>query len=858
MLFSCEQAVQRNKSRINAVPKSAVLIFEADEMGDAIEGLNKNSLWKIIDKEPSLNLVGSQLKSLKTFLLRNRISISNESILISVHNTGVKTYDYLVYLKSDVLNLEGIKGLRKYQSSSKTYDKAVINKYSLPEVSTPIYISKYKGILIVSRNIILVENAIRQLNSNMSLMDNKNFNSLYNSVNSKEDFNVLINVSKLNTFASWTKDKSLITWTSSFSDWMELDVSPDVDEVFLSGITSTNDSIGHFLGVFKNQKAQKITIDELLPSSTSFSIAYAYENFPKFSRSRNEYLRKHGKLRKLETAQKATKIKQAKLLDPWVGEQIILVSINSSKSSVSLNDLVLIKSKDEALALESLKLVSDKSVIDFRSYAIKRFVKKDIFRSFLGDNFRGLKLPYYTVVNDIVVFSDDIKIVKDVISDYLDGRSLSNYQHFKKIKEDLSSKSNILFYFKNPDFAESLVEIFPELKKVISQNIKEISKFKSGAIQFSYEGGIAFTNILLKESQKEENEVKPIWDLDFDAELYTEIHTLYNHKTKSKEVAVQDKNNVLYLVSNSGKVLWKKQLDSKILGKISQVDLYKNKKFQMVFNTESYLYLIDRNGNKIKNYPIKLKSKATAGVGVFDYSKIRDYRLLVPEGKRLVMYDGKGKLVKGFAVGKLDGLVDKSPQHFRTKGKDYIITSTDKGRIYVFDRRGNKKFKISKKYKLGRNNFYLRESTSLSKSSFVTTTQKGELINVFLNGAVDVTSIDGYGETTFYIKVGDETISLSDSELKWSNKNSTGIFDVDGGDFSKPQLFRKNKSSFIMFGSKSINKIFLFDEEMNLQKGFPIYGQVVGKPADYNKKGVISFPVIVNQEKGNLKMYSVN
>jgi len=857
-LMSCQHSSQKNERRIKAVPRSAFLVVEAEEMGDAFANLSQNYLWKVIEKDENIDIVANQLKSVDNFLKKNRIFLDDNKILLSVHKTGANSFDYLVYLYSDDVDVELIEGLRKYRKESKKYDSASIEKYSLPGVSVPIFAVNYKGVLILSRNIILIENSIRQLNSGKSLMGNKNFKSLYNAINPKDDFNILIDISKLNVVDSWTSQKKLISWTSKFSDWVELDVSPEENEIFLSGIASTNDSLGHYVGVFKNLKPSKITVDELLPSATAFSVSFGIESFPKYYRSYSEFLRKHGKLKRLELAQKALKIDRSDLFDSWVDDQFLLASMKSNVSKINYNDLVLVKSREEALALEALEKVSDKSVIDFRSFAIRKFNKKDVFKTCFGEQFSSLKQPYYTVIDEVVVFSDNLKIVKDVISDHLDGRSLSNYNHFNDVKSDLSSRSNILFYFKNPDFVETLVGIFPNLKKVITSNIKELSKYKSGAVQFTYDGGIAFTNILLKESVKEESEVKPLWDIDFDAELYPEINTLYNHKTKKKEIAVQDKNNVLYLISTSGSILWKKQLDSKILGEIKQVDLYKNRKLQMVFNTEKYLYLIDRNGDKITGYPKKLPWSATAGVGVFDYSKIRDYRLLVPMGKHLVMYDGNGKKVDGFKKTKVSGLIDKSPQHFRVKNKDYIVVSTSKGHIYVLDRRGDDKFKISKTHALGRNNFYVSESSTLSKSSFVTTTENGELLNIFLNGVVDVTAIEGFDKNTYFEKEFGETISLTDDELKWSNKQSAGVYDVDGGEFSRPQLFKKGELSMIMFGSKAINKIFLFDSDMNLQKGFPIYGQFVGKPTDYYKNGNICFPVIVNQEKGNLKMYTIN
>ncbi len=856
-LMSCQQISQEKEKRINAVPKSAFLVIEADDMGDAFQNLSENSLWKTINDEKSIEVISTQLKALNSFLKKNEVEVDDDKLLLSVHKTGSNSFDYLIYLNEGDIDNYFFEKIVKYKKSTKKYDGADIYKYSLPGIDVPVFVCKYKGVLVLSRNIILVENSIRQLNSGVSLMDNQDFNSLYNATNPKEDFNILINISKLDIVSSWSSQKELVSWTKKFSDWVELEVSPEKEEVFMSGIVSTNDSIGHFLGVFKNQKARAITIDELLPSATSFSISFGIDTFSKYYQSYTNYLRKNGKIQQFEIKQKSFKIDRHKLFDSWVEDQFLIASIKSNKAEINYNDLVLIKSKDEALALEALQLVSDKSVIDFRRYAIRKFNKSNVLSSYFGGFLDKINKPYYTVIDDVVVFSDNLKTVKEVISDYLDGRSLSNYNHFKDLKSDLSDESNILFYFKNPDFVESIGDVFPDLKKVISRNSKVLSKYKSGGIQFSYDGKNAFVYILLKQSSKEENEVKPLWDLDFEKELYDKIFTLYNHKTKKKEVAVQDKDNVLYLVSTSGKILWKKQLDSKILGEIKQVDLYKNKRFQMVFNTEKYLYLIDRNSKKLPGYPIKLRWKSTSGVGVFDYSKMRDYRLLVPMGKHLVMYNGKGDVVKGFKKNKVKGTINKAPQHFRVKGKDYIIVSTTSN-IYVLDRRGKDKFKVSEKHTLGRNPFYVSEASTLSKSSFVTTTKEGELLNVFMNGVIDVTKVEGFDENTYYEKLNGDVVSLSENELKWTNNKSAGVLDIEGGDFCKPQVFKIGNSGYVMFGSKSINKVFLYDADMNLQKGFPIYGQTVGQPTDYNKDGIIEFPVVVSQGKGNLKMYSVN
>ncbi|MCK5781684.1 MAG: hypothetical protein KAH10_03800 [Flavobacteriales bacterium] len=857
-LYSCDSPINNNVKKIRAVPKKSVLLLETESLGDAFNSLEQNSLWNIAGKQESLKLIITQLRSLSNYLSDNDINLSDKEALISIHSIGLKSFDYLLYFEKDEFEEGDFDIIASNKKSSKEYDNAIIDKYEFSVLSSPIYTTDYKGLLIISRSIILLENSIRQLNSDKSLLSNPNFESIYESIDHKEDFNLLVNFAELNKINSFSQKKDFINWINNFAEWTELDFSPESDEIFCSGISSTNDSIGNYLGVFKKQKAQKITIDNLLPSSTAFSVVFGFDDFTSYNKSYLDYLRKHGELKRFEINIKKHNIKRSDLFDSWIDNQFAIASITSDNNDINYNDLVFIKSKDASLTIEALKVISDKSTYDFRGFGIRKVIKKGIFEDYLGGAFNKIISPYYAIVENVVIFSDNRKIIQNVLSDYLDGRSLSNYKHFQSLKDNLSSKSNVLFYYKNPDFAEFVSKVFPDLKPLIDSNLKEISKYKSGAVQIAYDDGNAYTNILIRQSNEEENEVKPVWELEFSSELYPTISTLTNHYSKNKEIAVQDKNNILYLISTSGKTLWSKKLSSKIIGEIKQVDLYRNRKLQMAFVTETHLYVLDRNGKNVANFPRKLSSNASAPLGVFDYSKSRDYRFVVAMGKHIKMYDKKGKTVNGFTFKKSSSTFNKEPQHFRIKGKDYIILSTTAGNIYVLDRRGNRKFNIKTRYPLGQNKFYLVENTSLSKSRIVTNTKNGELLSVFFNGSIDISKIDNFDEKTQYLKKGDQTVSLSRNTVKWSNHSSTEILDMEDSEFSKPRVYTWNKVHYLLFGAMSSNKVYLYDSNLNMQKGFPIYGQIVGKVADYNNNGNVNFPVIVNNEKGNLMMFSIN
>ncbi len=118
------------------------------------------------------------------------------------------------------------------------------------------------------------------------------------------------------------------------------------------------------------------------------------------------------------------------------------------------------------------------------------------------------------------------------------------------------------------------------------------------------------------------------------------------------------KNNA-YLINAAGRVLWKVPLRERI----SRYHLY-DRLFQereissCFFQEEIIIHLLDRNGNYVERYPVKLRSPATNPLALFDYDNNRNYRLLIAgEDKMIYAYDKSGSVVKGWKPFRTGGTV---------------------------------------------------------------------------------------------------------------------------------------------------------------------------------------------------------
>ena len=151
-----------------------------------------------------------------------------------------------------------------------------------------------------------------------------------------------------------------------------------------------------------------------------------------------------------------------------------------------------------------------------------------------------------------------------------------------------------------------------------------------------------------------------------------------------------------FVIGPDGKIRWKIKLSEPILSDIYQIDYFRNGKQQLLFNTRSKLFLIDRNGKNTGKYPIMLKSPATNGLAVFDYDKKLDYRIFIAgEDRKIQAFNKDGALLKGWEPPKTDSKVTLAVQYFRIEGKDFLVFN-DKTRLYILDRKGKPVIKLSK------------------------------------------------------------------------------------------------------------------------------------------------------------------
>ncbi|MDZ7848929.1 MAG: hypothetical protein U5L96_20605 [Owenweeksia sp.] len=193
-------------------------------------------------------------------------------------------------------------------------------------------------------------------------------------------------------------------------------------------------------------------------------------------------------------------------------------------------------------------------------------------------------------------------------------------EEFQDFHNSLPARSHLKVVTASPGFLPLLANLTDaSQRQVLEKNKKALNHFQWAALQLNISENAAFTNMYLQHTHQQKEKVNRLWSTQLQSEAANTPQFLKNHVNKKYDIAIQDKDHRLYLLDYNGKILWTKMLDGPIMGEITQVDAFKNNKLQMVLNTPHSLYLIDRLGRDVEEFPVKLPAAATAPVGVFNY-----------------------------------------------------------------------------------------------------------------------------------------------------------------------------------------------------------------------------------------------
>ncbi|TND08002.1 MAG: hypothetical protein FD123_2685 [Bacteroidetes bacterium] len=830
---------------VNAIPVNAFCVIKTEQARQTWKKLAQgNILWEDLGATQTIASVSRTGRLLDSLLEKSPDAANlfeKNPAWLSLHCTGNDQLNWFfaVSLRSagdenDVHEfIRNAGGGKKAQEEKHTGDiiyKTGSFSYAVRE-----------GILLLSDNAALVGASLDQLTKGQSLMKNKRFADVLNTAGAKADGNIYISYDRLPLFIKRMTAESFHDNSealSHFAAWTEVDLTIKPNAAMLNGFTTAVDTSGDFLAIFRKQEPQRIDMISILPQQTSTMVCYGISDFAAYYKAYETYLEKNG----LGAERSSTilgmnsqyRIDAEELMTSWAGNELALVT-TAGPGTLEDNTFAVISASDITLAREKLgrmKYITD--FIDrqaashedmlpdtsfFNGYSIRRIGILHLVPAIYGSLFERLNNTYYAIVGNYVVFANSPESLRSFIVSQQLGKTLANDRFYMDFVSNLSGESNVYVY----SALRKSKNVYKQFTSgAVSANIEDhaelLGKLEGVGIQFSARNGMFYSNAYLRHSNPEvKQEANSLWEIALDTTFSFRPQLVMNHNTKALDIFVQDDANTIYLVSNTGKTWWKRQLPEKIMSDVQQVDALKNGKLQLVFNTSSSIYVIDRNGKDLERFPLKLPAPASGPLRVFDYENNRDYRMLIScTDKRTYNYTIKGEKVEGWKFETTGEIVVAPIRHAVIGAKDYIVLADRSGRIYAVDRQGRTRLQLKQRLPAPVDYFVLEPGKDLERTR--------------------ITGIDSAGNVT-RIKMNDvpENFQLAEFVTKpafeYADINADGVREYIMLDSVRLSVFSQDKKPLFNFVSenglsKNIRVFILPGNDMRIGLVSPVSAEI--------------------------------
>jgi hypothetical protein len=694
-----------------------------------------------------------------------------------------------------------------------------------------IYVSFRSGSILCTPSRVLLEAAIRQYDEPSNIRNEKSFTKVFQAAGRNEDrlFVVFKNLPRLLGAFTSGRGNRLAALSGSLAGAGEGDILIKENGLIISGYLEADDQ-AQYLFRYRNLPAISFDSYKILPSNTAFFETAAMAAVKKSNQAS-------------ATGKQVINLIASQLY-PFTGDEVTraLLDIRERPSEDNLILMYEIRNRDHiekaiASILKENNGGGEDHIIRFKpddqtSIAVYKAPGAGLHEQLVPGFAPGFNDLYYAIYDNFLITGNSYVTISRVLYDNILNRTLSNDLPYREFESTLPTRTVYYFYCVPSKITSYLADyINARGIKIITSNTDALRKIPAIGFRFAPSNEMLYHSLSIKYMEEVREESTSEWETLLDTIASSKPFFFTNHNTGAREIFVQDLRNNVYLINATGRVLWKVPVRERINGPVYMIDYLRNGRFQLLFAGREHLHLLDRNGNYVDRYPVKLRSPAAGPLSVFDYDNNRDYRLFVAGEDRVIYaYDKSGSVVKGWTPYKTQGVVRSEIKFVRVSGKDYLIAGDETG-LYFLDRRGSVRFTVREPVRKAVNS-EIRLMTG-QEPAIVCSSPEGEIQMISFNGAVKRLSLQKFSAShSFeYFDVDGDGIG----EFIFIDKGKLYLYSHDGSrlftrDFSNSDLggpigfvFSGNDRGIGVVDNKS-NLIYIVDKKGDLFGGFPLRG----------------------------------
>ncbi|MEJ0033934.1 MAG: DUF3352 domain-containing protein [Bacteroidota bacterium] len=493
---------------LQLIPDDAVYAIITDDPIGAWKKVSSTQAWSYLNTNAYFASLTSSANSLDSLIHDNSVLfdlIGSRSLIVSAHMIGTKDYDFLFLV--DLQGASGLKFLNEYISSfgikkEKYYDNDILIIHD-PDANTNLYLSIPGTFLIMSYTKQVLINALDAQLSGATLTKDK----LVPAGDGANSIGKLyLNYDKLPELVkSYTDGENESAYKLSESlISTNLDLRIDENLLTAKGYTYINDSVDSYVRTLEMSGKGPTEFFEIAPQRTAFTLALGFNSFSEFFSKFQDNIKKDVTEYKeyrdnMSTIENYLKIDLQKQFIDWVGEEVAIIELQSSGLGTDTEMAIILKANNIEKAKKDLADIERQvkrrtpvkfKSVDHRGYPINYLGMKGVFKVILGKFFARYDKPYYTIINNFVIFSNHPQTLESMIDDYLDKKTLDRSEEFRTFRKRFDDQGSVYIYVNMPVMFGTMKKMVDaETRKDMETNKPYITCFRHIGFQMVPEGG---------------------------------------------------------------------------------------------------------------------------------------------------------------------------------------------------------------------------------------------------------------------------------------------------------------------------------------------------------------------------------
>lgn len=498
---------------LSLVPENALYILETDRPYKLWSEISQTSIWELLQSDKEWEEYGQMMTELETTLsdFDQALDIlTNRTIYISGHPYRSKQSDLLF-----VFDLEGLGVIQTWMTNldrvtKRTFGQNIIYEKLDIDSKETLYFSFENNYLIASFTHTLVEASISSKDK-ASLTRSFDFIDVKKKVLDEGLVRIYINYESLYAHLGPLINREEILDIKNSLPFKYSGFYFDVDKesLLLEGFSNYSDSLFTYLNLFPDAGEGSNDIARVIPSKTSIYMSFGFDSFRKFYLSLAKQLSKDpvsGETYASYAAktEKFLGIELEEDLAGWIDDEIAIIQFESKNQSETA---CIIKAKSANLAREKMSFLSQQikrktpvrfKTVNYRDYQINYMAVKGLFNLILGNLFSKFDRPYYTIIDEFVIFSDSPKVLRRMIDEWLNESTLASLPAYQKFSKVLGSDHSALLYMQLELLGKSKGGLIDsETVDFLQLKSNMISHFPQFGFKISPAGNMFATKLLL-------------------------------------------------------------------------------------------------------------------------------------------------------------------------------------------------------------------------------------------------------------------------------------------------------------------------------------------------------------------------